>query len=250
MNHHRVFIGWDPNEMRACAVAKFSAKVRSTVLLAIEQLTLLELQAKGLYRRPTETRERGYWDVISAAPMATQHAVSRFLVPSLCGFAGWALFVDGDVLVRRDLGELFALADPMCAVQVVQHRYEPTEDVKMAGHQQTRYARKNWSSVMLFNCGHPSNRQLTVDLVNTLPGRDLHRFCWLDDDEIGALPAVWNHLVGHSPADEDAAIVHFTEGIPDMPGYEHVAYSDEWYSMARACSYHLRRPEKAERIAV
>jgi len=100
--------------------------------------------------------------------------------------------------------------------------------VKMDNQIQTRYARKNWSSVMMFNLDHPGNRRLNPHLVNSLPGRDLHRMCWLDDDEIGALGPEWNFLVGHTDPSVDPKIVHFTDGTPCMPGYENVPFADEW----------------------
>ncbi len=139
------------------------------------------------------------------------------------------------------MDDLFALADPSKAVQCVQHRHEPNETLKMDGQAQLRYARKNWSSVMLFNCGHPANVALDVRLVNTVPGRDLHRFCWLPDELIGTLPRRWNALVGSAGFPEDPALVHFTEGLPDMPGYESVPYADEWFKASKACGYRLPR---------
>lgn len=241
----KIFIGFDAHQMRASAVAEYSAGATSRWQPSIRRLALGELVAAGMYTRPTRypsADHPGYWDEISDAPMSTGHAISRFLVPALCGYEGWALFTDGDVLFRRDVRELFALANPDYAVQVVQHEYAPPETSKMEGQEQTRYARKNWSSVILWNCGHPANAALTVAMVNSLPGRDLHRFCWLDDDRIGSLPACWNWLVGHSSDATVPAIVHFTEGVPDMPGYEHVAYADEWYATAAACGYRLDRP--------
>jgi hypothetical protein len=112
----------------------------------------------------------------------------------------------------------------------VKHQFAPPAGVKMDGQRQTQYSRKNWSSFLIFNCGHPSNRCLTssVDMANTLPGRDLHRFCWLRDDEIGEIDASWNFLVGHSDPEIDPDVVHFTDGVPDMPGYENVPFADEW----------------------
>jgi lipopolysaccharide biosynthesis glycosyltransferase len=237
-----VFIGWDATEWQAWNVAATSARYTSAAELDIHRVAMSHMSAQGLYWRPTSRADRGYWDAISQAPMSTAHAIARFLVPALCRYEGWALFTDGDVLFRRDVSDLFALADRACAVQVVQHHFEPAETVKMEGQSQTRYPRKNWSSVMLFNCAHPANRALTVELVNTAPGRDLHRFCWLDDASVGALPAAWNFLVGHSDPALDPAIVHFTQGVPNMPGYEHCAFSDEWYVAARACGYSLTRP--------
>lgn len=238
-----LWLGWDDSERRAWDVAELSATLSAGVV--VHRLAMPPLAAGGLYTRPTTELARGYHDQISDAPMSTGHAIARFLVPYLSGYQGWALFTDGDVLFRDNLADLFALADPTKAVMVVQHEYQPTADRKMEGQEQTRYARKNWSSVMLFNCAHPANLALDLQLVNSVPGRDLHRFCWLTDDLIGALPERWNWLVGHSSPAIDPAIVHFTTGVPDMPGYEHVAYSDEWYAIAAACGYRLVRPEAA-----
>jgi len=256
-NRLRIFLGWDAAQMRAWVVAERSAQVASYWALETNRVSLTHLQHLGVYWRPTRPRlnadmstAAGYWDELSEAPMSTGHAIARFLVPHLCGYQGWAVFMDGDVLVRADLAELFALADERYAVQVVQHAPLLDEGQKMTGALQTTYARKNWSSVMLFNCGHPANRRLDLPLVNTVPGRDLHRFCWLEDAEIGALPAGWNYLVGHSPAHVDPGLVHFTDGVPDMPGYEHAEYADEWYDVARRCGYRLSRPAaRGARIA-
>lgn len=247
---YQIYLGWDSREWRAFNVASLSIKTHATSAVIVHRLAMSTLKAKGLYTRPTQHREEGgYWDEISQAPMSTGHAIARFFVPYLQQYAGWALFADGDILLRRDIGELFALADDRCAVQVVQHRYAPIDTVKMDGQVQTQYARKNWSSVMLLNCAHPSHRALNLELLNSVPGRDLHRFCWLLDDHIGALPEAWNWLEGHSSPSIDPALCHFTSGVPDMPGYEHVAYADEWYVVARRCGYKLTQPAKAEAVA-
>jgi hypothetical protein len=116
---------------------------------------------------------------------------------------------------------------------VVKHNYAPSNVVKMDGQMQQLYARKNWSSVMLFNVDHPANQRLTVEMVNTLPGRDLHRFCWLEDHEIGELTPDWNWLVGHSDPTIAPAIVHYTEGLPSMAGYESCQFAEEWFAMRR-----------------
>ncbi len=245
MTAPRVFIGWDPRESTAWNVAQFTLCSKARRRPDVRRVAMSELRVRGLYRRPTRDLDGGYWDAISQAAMSTGHAIARFLVPALCQYDGWALFCDGDVLFRADVADLFALADPRYAVQVVQHDFRPVAAIKMDGQAQSLYARKNWSSVMLFNCGHPANQALTVDLVNTVPGRDLHRFCWLSDDLIGALPERWNWLAGHSSPAIDPALVHFTSGVPDMPGYEHQSYADEWYAAAKACGYRLTRPALA-----
>jgi lipopolysaccharide biosynthesis glycosyltransferase len=160
--------------------------------------------------------------------MATEFAISRFLTPILAR-RGWALFMDCDILARVDVNELFDQADPSKAVMCVKHVHQPPEGIKMDGQLQTLYARKNWSSVMLFNCEHPANRMLSVALINAVPGRDLHRFMWLKDDEIGALDPSWNFLVGHTDASVDPKLVHFTEGGPWFEAYRDVPYAGEWF---------------------
>jgi hypothetical protein len=227
-----VFIGWDPREAAAFAVARSSCRRHLNLPVPIFGLVLDQLKAKGLYTRPTEIRPSAadrpvMWDVISNAPMSTEHANARFLVHHLAG-SGWALFVDGDVLFRGNVSRLFESLSPEYAVYCVKHRHEPQPGFKMDHQIQTRYARKNWSSVMAINCDHPANKALTVDLINSVPGRDLHRFCWLEDDLIGELSPEWNFLVGHTHAPVNPKIVHFTDGCPDMQGYDDVAFADEW----------------------
>lgn len=229
-----IYVGFDPRETDAFAVAKHSILRRINLPIPVKGVVLTDLREGQLYTRPTSRRDGQLWDDISDAPMATEFACSRFLVPTLAK-SGWALFMDCDMLVRRDIAKLFDLADPGKAVMVVKHHHEPPEGVKkMDGQVQTRYARKNWSSVMLFNCDHHANRALTVDLVNSVPGRDLHRFCWLEDHLIGELPPEWNYLVGHTKGVGDPAIVHFTDGIPSMDGYEDCEFADEWRAELRA----------------
>lgn len=218
-----IVAGWDPREVLGYQLCAFSAIRRTSEPMRFIPLMEKALRYSGLYRRPHEQRDGHTWDVISDAPMATSFACSRFLTPWLAS-EPWALFCDfADQLFIDDPAALFALADDRYAVMVVKRDHDPVEMVKMDGQIQTSYARKNWSSVILWNLSHPANARLTVDMVNTLPGRDLHRFCWLQDDEIGALPLEWNWLVGTDPASEvDAGrmpkLLHYTAGTPELLG--------------------------------
>ncbi len=227
-----IFIGWDPRDDKAYKVCAHSLRRRASIPVDVHGVRLDELVRAGLYTRPTERREQRLWDVVSEAPMSTEFALSRFFVPMLARriglHEGWAVFCDCDFLWLEDIAALLAAADPTKALYCVQHRHEPGELVKIDGQAQTRYARKNWSSLMLFNVGHPAHRRLTLDILNNTPGRDLHRFCWLSDDELGALPSRWNWLEGSSPIDEVPAAVHFTRGGPWVPGWENVKYADLW----------------------
>lgn len=227
-----IYIGWDPREAAAFAVARESCRKLLTRPIPIYGLLLDDLIAMGLYTRPIEYRPSAadkpvMWDVVSDAPMATQHACARFFVPMLAK-TGWALFTDGDVMFRGNVARLFEQLDPSKAVYCVQHKHDAQPGIKMDGQVQTAYARKNWTSVIAFNCDHPANKALTLDVLNNTPGRDLHRLFWLADCDIGELDQVWNYLVGHSDPDLSATIAHFTSGVPDMPGYEDQKYADEW----------------------
>jgi hypothetical protein len=113
----------------------------------------------------------------------------------------------------------------------VKHDHRPSFNVKMDGQEQTSYPRKNWSSVMAFNVDHPANDALDIELANSKPGRDLHRFCWLGDDDIGALPPAWNSLVGYTDEVRDPKIVHFTDGGPWFEAFRNVPYADEWFAV-------------------
>lgn len=150
--------------------------------------------------------------------MATEFAISRFLIPFIYK-QGWVLFVDCDVVCTTDIQELFALADNRYAVMCVKHNQTSGDLIKADGQIQTFYKRKNWSSVVLWNCDHPSNKKLTLNDLNTWPGRDLHAFKWLEDDEIGELPQEWNYLVGVNPPNPDAKLIHYTLGGPWFPDW-------------------------------
>lgn len=222
----QVFVGFDSREVAAYQVCVQTLRERSRRPPAVVPLLEPHLRAAGLYRRPHERRDGCLWDTLSDAPMSTEFAQTRFLAPLLCA-ADWALYCDCDFLWRADVDDLLRLADPRFAVMVVQHDYRPTATVKMDGQPQLAYPRKNWSSLVLWNCRHPAHAPL-ASVVNTWAGHRLHGFRWLDDALIGALPPAWNWLEGHSAPHLDPKAVHFTRGTPDMPGYENVAYADEW----------------------
>jgi hypothetical protein len=127
--------------------------------------------------------------------------------------------------------------DPKYAVLCVQHDYKPKETTKMDGVPQSAYPRKNWSSFMLFNCAHPSTRQLTPEVVSRETGAYLHRMQWAKDEEIGALPTGWNWLEGwyDKPAQGYPQAVHHTRGGPWFAEWHNVDYAAEWIAEAEAC---------------
>lgn len=211
----RIFIGYDRRETVAWHVLSHSILARATQPVAIAPLTLHGLA--GRFRRERHPLQ------------STDFSFTRFLVPWLCGYEGWALFMDCDMLVREDIASLWSLRDERHAVQCVQHAHCPQEARKFLGEPQTTYGRKNWSSVMLFN--NARCRALTPDYVATAPGLALHQFAWLADQgegAIGALPSRWNHLVGHDAPDPGAANVHFTVGGPWFAAYGDCEHAQSW----------------------
>lgn len=225
MSNLRVFIGWDSREDIAYQVARRSLLRHATIPVEVVPLKLQDLIEKGIYTR----------DVDPLA--ATEFTYSRFLTPHLAGFQGWALFVDCDFLFFGDVARLEQYMNPDHAVACVHHDYTPKEATKMDGVPQSAYPRKNWSSFMLFNCAHPSTRQLTVEKVNSESGAYLHRMQWAKDDEIGAVPNAWNWLEGWNtkPVVGTPDAVHYTRGGPWFENWQCVDYGDEWRAEASAC---------------
>jgi hypothetical protein len=209
----RVFIGYDPREAVAYSVLAYSIQARASQPVSIAPLMLSQL--KGVL-----TRERH--------PLqSTAFSFSRFMTPHLSGFEGWSVFMDCDMLMLDDIVNLWNLRDDRYAVMVVKHHHVPKETIKFLGEPQTKYEKKNWSSVMLFN--NARCRALTPKYVNEASGLDLHQFKWLgNDDLIGALPDRWNHLVGYNPPRKDASLVHYTVGGPYFGAYRDCEYSKEW----------------------
>ncbi len=222
----RVYVGCDSRMESAWEVCRHSLRRRSTAPVVLLPLRLRELQREHYLTRPLD-------------PAATtESGFSRFLVPALAGWKGWALYCDSDFLWLSDVGELLRLADPTRAVMCVKHRHIPVETSKMDGKVQDTYPRKNWSSLVLWNCGHPANRAVSVDAVNSASKQWLNSFAWLDDDEIGELPERWNWLEGWSvaPAADVPSAIHFTCGGPWFEQCGDVQFAALWRAeLAHLC---------------
>jgi lipopolysaccharide biosynthesis glycosyltransferase len=213
----KIFVGWDSREDIAFQVCKHSivSRNRNAIVIPLKQE---ELREQGLYTRELD-------------PMSsTEFTFTRFLVPHLMNYQGWAIFVDCDFIFQCNVEEIFKQADDKYAVMVVQHNYNPPEGVKMDGKQQLPYPRKNWSSMILFNCGHIANRGLDPATVNSQTGQFLHRFQWLNDKLIGNLNHEYNWLVNHykQPINGIPKAIHYTEGGPWFDNYKHCEYGYHW----------------------
>lgn len=220
-----VYIGYDPRE--AAAYHTFSESVIRNATRPIQLIPL----ALNLLRDYQETHTDG----------SNAFIYSRFLVPHLQGYKGWAIFCDGDMLCRDDIAKLWAMRDDQYAVMVVKHDYETKHKTKYVGTGletvNVTYPRKNWSSVVLWNCGHPANRVLTPEYVMGATGRKLHRFEHLLDGEIGDLPKDWNWLAEEYPVNEDAKLVHYTLGVPAMKAYAESQHAKEWFEAFYGTQY-------------
>jgi len=213
----RIAIGYDPRESVAAYVLHHSLHKKSTIPLDVTILNRANIQEA--FKRP-----RGEYD-------STDFAISRFMCPFLANYKGWTLFMDCDMLCRVDIAEIakhINLANWYKSVLVVKHDYTPKDEVKFLNAVQTKYRRKNWSSVILFN--NERCRKLTPEYVTNAPGLELHQFGWLSDDQIGELPVEWNWLVGEYAPNPNAKIVHYTRGGPYFKEYRACDYSNEWFS--------------------
>lgn len=219
----KIFIGWDSREDIAYQVCRESLARNSSVFLDIKPIKQSEMRERGIYWREHD------------ALASTEFSFTRFLVPYLVNYEGWAVFMDCDFLWRGDIAELMDYADPQYAVMCVQHRYEPKETHKMDNRVQHQYPRKNWSSLMLINCGHRSVIQgLHLEDVNKETGMYLHQLQWAGP-HVGALPIAYNYLEGwHTRADCPNPVgVHFTRGGPWFAQWGNVEYAEEWLAVAK-----------------
>ena len=209
-----IFIGYDSKERVAYNVLSHSIIQNSTKPVAITPIALNNLKDDFV-------RERN-------ALSSTEFSFSRFMIPHLMNYQGWALFMDCDMLMFEDISKLWRMRDDSKAIQVCKHDYTPKESKKFLGQVQTKYEKKNWSSFMLMNCKKCTT--LTPDYVNKASGLELHQFKWLEGDHlIGDLPLEWNWLVGEYEYKEDVNNVHYTKGGPWFEEYAKCDYSQDWF---------------------
>ena len=209
-----IFIGYDRNEQIAYHVLSQSILRNATRPIRITPLYLPNIKYEF-------SRERSKIE-------STEFSFSRFIVPKLMDYSGWALFMDCDMLMKADINELWRLRDDRYAVQVCKHDYTPKSTVKFLNQKQTVYPKKNWSSFMLMNCKKCT--ALTPNYVNRASGLELHQFKWLESDKlIGEIPLKWNWLAGEYEHNVNIKNVHFTEGGPWFTEYEDTDYADDWF---------------------
>ena len=210
-----IFIGYDSKVKIAYHVLSESILRNSSTPVTISPINLNNL--KNIYTRKQ--------DLLAS----TEFSFSRFLVPHLMNYNGWAIFMDSDMVMLSDITELWNLRNEKYAIQVCKHDYTPSSKNKFLGNNQTIYAKKNWSSLMLMDCS--KCKTLTPEYVNTKSGLELHQFKWLDENLIGSIPLEWNWLVGEYPYKKDVHNIHFTEGGPYFKNYRNTEYANEWFDI-------------------
>jgi hypothetical protein len=220
----RVYIGHDAREQDAYDVCVHSMRRFSSIPLDIRPLS----ESEPGYDRPSIMKGNQRYDERDGKPFSTEFSFARFMVPHLMDYKGWALFVDCDFLFRADVAELQRYIDPQHAVSVVHQLYTPHHQIKMDGQKQEVYSSKNWSSLILWNCGHPYNKGVTLEDVNHQSGGYLHGFSWLKPENIGSIPLEWNWLEGEYPPLPRPKAIHYTNGGPWMPNWLGVQYASDW----------------------
>ena len=211
-----LFIGYDPRESLGYSVCVNSIIRHTTSPLAITPLSLKNLS--DIY---TENHTDG----------STEFTYTRFLIPYLMNYTGWAIFMDSDIVTTTDINELWQCSKQHSdkAIICVHHDYKTKAGSKFFGSANRDFYRKNWSSVMLINCAHPKNRVLTPKMINSSTGAELHQFTWLDDNDIGSLPIEWNWLVDEFGANDKAKIIHYSLGTPFLEEYKNTPMADVWF---------------------
>ena len=222
-----IFIGYDPRE----AIA-YHTCVNSIIRHASQPVAIVPI-ALNLFRDYKETHTDG----------SNHFIYTRFLVPHLMGFKGWAIFIDGDMILRDDIIKLWNLQEIDKDVMVVKHNYQTRMPVKYLGAKNENYPRKNWSSVILWNCNSFPNRQLTPEFVQKSSGSFLHRFSWLSDDRIGELPPEWNWLPDEYGVNADAKLLHYTLGTPCFQEFANTPQGSEWHQERILTEYCQQRIE-------
>ena len=226
----KVFIGFDKVESVAWHTMASSIMRRSSSPVAI--IPVYVANFKKFFNRPRDPKQ------------SNEFSFTRFLVPYLCDYQGYGIYFDCDMMLRTDIAEIFTAVDkdPGKAAYVVKHNYEPRDGIKFLNTVQYKYPRKNWSSVVLWNCGHEANRKLTPEYVETASPMELHRFQWLGDEQLGELDVRWNWLVGeYDQPPADVKNVHWTIGGPYYIEYQDVDFSAEWFREAAHMAFCMQR---------
>jgi lipopolysaccharide biosynthesis glycosyltransferase len=213
----KIYVGFDPRESVVYHTFIQSLIEKSTLPI---EITPLAVNTLNFYEESHQDKSNDF-------------VYSRFLTPFMSNFEGWSIYVDGDMICQADIKELLTLRDDTKAVQVVKHDYKTKAENKYLDNKNENYPRKNWSSVILWNCSHPKHKILTPEFINKQTGKFLHRFSWLEDEEIGELPIEWNWLAIEYPENPLAKLIHYTLGAPCFKEYRETSMAENWLKMQK-----------------
>lgn len=235
-NTMHIFVGYDSRESDAYDVCLKSIKLNNAANVFVHPLNHLELRKQGLFKRRWLVNEEGqYIDLEDNLPFSTEFSHSRFLTPIIAkqmDIEGWVLFCDCDFLFLKSVSSLWdeVSNDNKAAIKCVQFEEQNPKEgqKKMDGMVQSPYYRKLWSSFVMWNVSHPSNDKLTLEMVNTEKGGNLHKFQWLKDEEIGSINPIWNYIPTVTSPYIIPSAIHFSEGGPWFKDYKDTEYADNW----------------------
>ena len=213
----KIYVGFDPRESVVYHTFIQSLIEKSTLPI---EITPLAVSTLNFYEESHQDKSNDF-------------VYSRFLTPFMSNFECWSIYVDGDMICQADIKELLTLRDDTKAVQVVKHDYKTKAENKYLDNKNENYPRKNWSSVILWNCSHPKHKILTPEFINKQTGKFLHRFSWLEDEEIGELPMEWNWLAIEYPENPLAKLIHYTLGAPCFKEYRETSMAENWLKMQK-----------------
>lgn len=217
LNKVKIYVGFDPRESVVYHTFVQSLIEQSSLPL---EITPLAVNTLNFYSETHQDKSNDF-------------VYSRFLTPFMSDFSGWSIYVDGDMICQEDIKELLALKDESKALLVVKHDYQSKTANKYLNNINENYPRKNWSSVILWNCGHPKHKVLTPDFVSQQSGKFLHRFSWLADEDIGELPIEWNWLATEYPDNASAKLIHYTLGAPCFRDYRDTGMAANWLAIQK-----------------
>ena len=191
----RIYLGTQIEQTLATAVLSYSIRKRTSQPVKITPLYEAVAAANICVPTPTDPAIRP----------RTPFTFQRFAIPAISGYQGRAIYLDSDMLVFRDISELWQ--------QPFESAGAPTADL-LSVPEPPGSERAPQYSVMLLNCAQL--KWNTAQLVQALErGRWTYKEFVLDMSPAAVkradLPLGWNDLERYDPA--RTALLHYT----DMP---------------------------------
>jgi lipopolysaccharide biosynthesis glycosyltransferase len=188
-----IFVGADRSQLLAVAVLEHSIRRHTRRPAQVRPLIDLDLP------EPRDLRQGS----------RTNFSFARFAIPELCGYRGRALYLDADMLVFRDIGELWDIPFEGASVAIQE---EIPEHVVAHDKPGAPARRVKQCSVMLIDCERArwDVRRIVAGLDGRYTYEELmYQLCILPEQEIRyAVPFAWNSL---EHFDEATRLIHYTD---------------------------------------